>query len=425
MSLSNAVASLSEIRFYDPPYGEFGIARVLKESEGRWTPLFRGVGKGFSGVGNVIDTRPKLYRFLGASSDEEAYSKLLSALESPTSLDFVSTWQDLYREVDSLYDLPMVRYYEREARPYITSGVVVGAGPGGVYNASIHRFSPIGARKAVIRLVPRHLYHMYKMSIKQGREVPIAVAWGVHPLVLLAAASSPPYGVFELGVAARLLGGLKAVSLENGAVAPFPASVIIEGFITAEQAEEGPFVDIVGVYDRVRLQPVVRVERIYVLRSEALLHYLLPAGLEHQLLMGFEREARIWKAVRSVVPGVKKVRLTRGGFGWMVAVISLEKAAEGDAKNALLAAFAAHPSLKIAIAVDGDVDPDDPVAVEWALATRLRADRGLFVIPYVRGSTLDPVALNEEGLTHKIGIDATRPLDADPVLFERARIPET
>jgi len=70
------------------------------------------------------------------------------------------------------------------------------------------------------------------------------------------------------------------------------------------------------------------------------------------------------------------------------------------------------------------VDPDDPVAVEWAIATRLRADRGLFVIPYVRGSTLDPVALNEEGLTHKIGIDATRPLDADPALFERARIPE-
>lgn len=424
MSLVDAISSLSDIKTYEPPYGEFTISRVLKESEGKWTALFKNVARGFTGVGNLLDTRQKLYRFLGAGGDEEAYEKLLHAVENPGKLEIVSTWRDLYREVASLYDLPMVRYYEKEARPYVTSSVVVGVGVDGVMNASIHRFSPVGDKKAVVRLVPRHLYHIYKSSIERGREVPVAVAWGVHPIVLLSSASSPPYGVFELGIASRLLGGLKVVELENGAVAPFMSSVIIEGFLTAEQDLEGPFVDIVGVYDRVRRQPVVNIERIYVLREEAYVHYLLPAGLEHMTLMGFEREAKIWKAVKSVTPKVKKVRLTRGGFGWLVAVISLKKAVEGDAKNALLAAFAAHPSLKLAIAVDEDVDPDDPVAVEWAIATRLRADRGIFIVPYVRGSTLDPVALNEEGLTHKIGIDATKPLDADPSLFERARIPD-
>ncbi|MEM1597030.1 MAG: UbiD family decarboxylase [Pyrobaculum sp.] len=423
MYLGDVVRSLS-VKFYEPPYGEFTIARVLKETEGRVTPVFKSVGEGFSGVGNLVDTREKLYRFLGVSSDEEAYVKLLNASESPGAVEAVSTWKDLYKEVDSLYRLPMVRYYEKEARPYITSGVIVGVGVDGTMNASIHRFSPLSDRRAVVRLVPRHLYHIYKTGIERGREVPVALSWGVHPLVLLASASSPPYGVFELGIASRLMGGLKVMELDNGAVAPFMASVVVEGYLTGETAEEGPFVDIVGVYDRVRRQPVFRVEKIYVLREEAYVHYLLPAGLEHVLLMGFEREAKIWRAVKSVAPAVRKVRLTRGGFGWMVAVISLKKAVEGDAKNALLAAFAAHPSLKIAVAVDEDIDPDSPLDVEWALATRLRADRGLFIIPYVRGSTLDPVALNEEGLTHKIGIDATRPLDADPVLFERARIPE-
>ncbi|MEM4651996.1 MAG: UbiD family decarboxylase [Pyrobaculum sp.] len=424
MSLADVAQNLSDLRFHDPPYGEFTIARILKESEGRWTPFFRGVRRGFAGIGNILDSRSKLYRYLGVGSDEEAYEKLLNALERPGGLERVSAWRDVYREVESLYDLPMVRYYEKEARPYVTSGVVVGVGVDGTMNASIHRFSPIAARRAVVRLVPRHLYQIYKAGVEAGREVPIAVAWGVHPLVLLAAASSPPFGVFELGVASSLMGGLKVMELDNGAVAPFMASVVIEGHLTRELAEEGPFVDIVGVYDRVRRQPVVKVEKIYVLRDDAVVHYLLPAGLEHMLLMGFEREAKIWRAARSAVPRVKKVRLTRGGFGWLVAVISLAKSVEGDAKNALLAAFAAHPSLKIAIAVDEDIDPDDPVSVEWAIATRLRADRGIFVVPYVRGSTLDPVALNEEGLTHKMGIDATRPLDADPTLFERARIPE-
>jgi len=423
MHLGDVVSSL-DVEYFDPPYGEFTIARILKATEGRKTPVFRGVGDGFTGVGNLVDTRAKLFAFLGVSSDEEAYTKLLSAVENPGRAELVSTWRDMYREVDSLRKLPMVRYYEKEATPYITSGVVIGVGPQGVMNASIHRFSPLGDRRAVVRLVPRHLYQIYKANLRDGRETPIALAWGVHPLVLLAAATSPPYGVFELDVAAKLMGGLKIMAMDNGAVAPFMASVVIEGHLTAELATEGPFVDIVGVYDRVRKQPVVKVERIYVLREEAYVHYLLPAGLEHIMLMGFEKEAKIWKLAKSAVPGVRKVRLTRGGFGWLVAVISLDKSVEGDAKNAILAAFAAHPSLKIAIAVDSDVDPDDPVAVEWAIATRLRADRGLFIIPYVRGSTLDPVALNEEGLTHKIGIDATRPLDADPALFERARIPE-
>ncbi|MEM0467997.1 MAG: UbiD family decarboxylase [Pyrobaculum sp.] len=424
MSLVDVIDSLPDVKIYNPPFREFTIAKILKESEGKWTPLFKNITKGFAGVGNIIDTRSKLYRYLGVSGDVEAYEKLIYAIENPYRVEKVSTWRDLYTEITSLYDLPMVRYYEKEARPYITSSIVIGVGPDGVFNTSIHRFSPISAKKAVVRLVPRHLYYMYKSSVEKGREMPVAVVWGVHPLVLLAAASSPPYGVFELEIASRLMGGLKVVELDNGAVAPFMASVIIEGFLTNEQDLEGPFVDIVGVYDRVRKQPVVRVEKIYVLRGEAYVHYLLPAGLEHMLLMGFEREARIWKNVKTVVPRLWKVRLTRGGFGWLVAVISLEKATEGDAKNALLAAFAAHPSLKIAIAVDKDIDPDDATAVEWALATRLRADRGIFIIPYARGSTLDPVALNEEGLTHKIGIDATKPLDADPALFERAKIPE-
>ncbi|MEZ0248054.1 MAG: UbiD family decarboxylase [Thermoproteus sp.] len=423
MSLADYVKGLDDLKSYGPPYGEFEIARILKESEGRYTPYFNGVGGGFNGVGNLIDKRSKLLRVLGVSNDEEAYRALLGAEDAPGRLDVISSWRDEYARLDTLRDLPLVRYYEKEAAPYITSAVIIARAPDGAYNASIHRFTPISDDKAVVRLVPRHLYTIHNKWRERGERTPIAVAWGVHPLVLLAAASSPPYGVFELAVAARLMGGLKVFELDNGTYAPYLASVVMEGYITHEMAEEGPCVDVVGTYDIVRRQPVVEIKRIYVLKSSPLVHYLLPAGLEHQLLMGFEREARIWRAVSSVVPRVVKVRLTPGGFGWMHAVISIRKNVEGDAKNAALAAFAAHPSLKHVVVVDEDIDPDDPRDVEWALATRFRADRGLFVIPYVRGSTLDPMALNDEGLTYKVGVDATRPLDKDPKMFEKARIP--
>ena len=83
---------------------------------------------------------------------------------------------------------------------------------------------------------------------------------------------------------------------------------------------------------------------------------------------------------------------------------------DGDGKNALLAAFAAHPSVKYAVAVDSDVNVYDASDVEWAIATRFQASQDLIVIENVRGSTLDSSADQETGLTSKMGIDGTCPL---------------
>ena len=96
---------------------------------------------------------------------------------------------------------------------------------------------------------------------------------------------------------------------------------------------------------------------------------------------------------------------------------------EGDGKNALLAAFGAHSSLKHAIAVDRDIDVFNLDEVEWAIATRFQAGEDLVVIPQVRGSTLDPSADQETALTTKLGVDATLPLTKPYENFELAKIP--
>jgi len=46
------------------------------------------------------------------------------------------------------------------------------------------------------------------------------------------------------------------------------------------------------------------------------------------------------------------------------------------------------------------------VHVEWALATRMRADRDLVVVPAVRTDRAEP--LEQGGVVPKLGIDATR-----------------
>jgi 2,5-furandicarboxylate decarboxylase 1 len=218
-------------------------------------------------------------------------------------------------------------------------------------------------------------------------------------------------------------GGLRLIDCKNvDAYAPADAEVVLEGRISSSrEVIEGPFVDLTGTYDVQRKQPVVEVVSV-MHRDGYLYHGLLPSGAEHRLLMGLPHEVLIWESVSKVVPKVYAVNLSTGGNGWLHAVISIEKQVDGDGKNALLAAFAAHPSLKHAVVVDSDIDVFDASDVEWAIATRFQVNEDLVVIENVRGSTLDSSANQETGLTSKMGLDATRPLTKPKEKFDRARI---
>ena len=354
-----------------------------------------------------------------------AYKKVIEAKERPREPRVLSSgpWEELKPDLTLL---PVLKHYEGDAGPYITSAVISArSSDGSVENVSVHRLLVAGKRKMVIRLVPRHLYRLWQMAREEGRDLGIAISIGVHPAVMLASTTPVPFGVSEFCVANSLLGGsLELVELDEvNARVPAGAELVIEGFIKAdEMAPEGPLVDITGTHDAVRQQPVVEVSRIWA-RQEPYYHAILPGGLEHKIFMGFPREAEIWRAVSQVVPAVRAVNLTPGGCGWLHAVIAIEKDVDGDAKNAILAAFSAHPSLKHVVVVDPDIDVYDPEQVEWAIATRFQADEDLIVIRGARGSTLDPSADQETGLMTKVGIDATVPLGRERKAFEKARIP--
>ena len=63
----------------------------------------------------------------------------------------------------------------------------------------------------------------------------------------------------------------------------------------------------------------------------------------------------------------------------------------------------------MAIAVDEDIDIFNEEEVLWAVATRVQADRDVFIIPDVICNKLDPSS--REGISAKMGIDATIPLN--------------
>ena len=398
---------------------DFEVARVIREWQGRGPVIvYRVEGCPQDSASNLVDLRFKLYKALGVGSDEEAYLKILDAMSSPARPSVVGAPR--LREAEGgLMEVPAVRFYEKEAGLYLSSAIFI-ACYDGVCNASIHRVLVKDKRVGVVRVVPRHLWELYLRAKSRGQDLPVSVVIGVHPAIMVAAASSPRFGVFEVDVASKLLGNLWVYeSPVHGNPVPLGSAVVIEGLLSRDMAEEGPYVDVIGTYDRVRNQPVLKVLKVYLDVNE-LTHVILSGGLEASLLIGFTREAAIWEAVSKVVARVHKVRLTPASGGWLHAIISIDKRHEGDAKNAIMAAFAAHPSLKHVIVVDSDIDPDDPSQVEWAIATRFQADEDLVIVRNVRGSTLDPSS--RDGLTAKMGIDATKPLNAG-MEYEKPRIP--
>jgi 2,5-furandicarboxylate decarboxylase 1 len=49
----------------------------------------------------------------------------------------------------------------------------------------------------------------------------------------------------------------------------------------------------------------------------------------------------------------------------------------------------------------------------WAIATRVRAEKDIFLIPGVKGAILDPTSDPETFTLTKMGIDATKPSGKD------------
>jgi UbiD family decarboxylase len=105
--------------------------------------------------------------------------------------------------------------------------------------------------------------------------------------------------------------------------------------------------------------------------------------------------------------------MSPGGGGALHAVVSVDKPYEGFGKYVGLAVLGttAGRGIKQVIVVDDDIDPADPIQVEWAIATRVQPHRDIEILSELPGIILDP-SLPRGGqkppLTSKMIIDATR-----------------
>lgn len=320
--------------------------------------------------------------------------------------------------------LPIPTHNEHDSGPYITAGLTIARDPEtGVQNVAIHRCQINGPDRIGVLLLPRHTDHFYRKAEAAGQALEVALVIGVDPATLLASQAIVPVGQDELEIAGSLRGvPLEVVRCKTSQVrVPAEAEIVIEGrLLPATREPEGPFGEFPQYYGERADRHVLQVDAV-THRVTPIFHTIVGGGLEHLLLGAIPREATILTTLQRSFPGVRDVHLSLGGVGRYHLYVQLKKTQDGEGKNILLGAFAAHYDIKHAVVVDTDVDIHDPAEVEWAISTRFQADRDAIIIPHSQGSKLDPST--DAGVGAKMGLDATIPLDAPEMKYKRIRVP--
>lgn len=408
---------------------KFELAAIISKFDKKEAVMFTNIDESkFKVVSNILGTRERF--FYGIESSTPNIKVDLSNLGNIGSdyypKEFSNDALFYNNSTKNLYDLPIISHFEKDAGPFITSSTVyVKDQENGNQNSSVHRMLLLNNSQMVIRMVEgRHLHKCFVYAKEHKEDLKINIVVGMHPALNIAAAYQASYGIDEISIANYLLNGNLKLAKNNYSdlMIPNHSEIVIEGKILHDEVAEEWMVEMLRTYDFKRKQPVFEINKIWY-RDNPIYYDILPGYTEHRLLMGLPIEAKIFSYVKNTVPSTTMVHLSDGGSNWLTAVVQIKKRLEGEPKNAILTAFAAHPSLKTAIIVDEDINPLNPVEVEYAVSTRTQADKDFLIITNAKGSSLDPSSDQTNLLTTKLGIDATISLLKDKERFEIAKIP--
>lgn len=367
-------------------------------------------------VGNIFSSRKRIATMLGCNIDNfpKKWMKAENNLLDPVIVKNGPVKDNIIigEDVD-LFRLPISYHFNDDAGPYITSGILVARDPdSGVYNLSFHRLQLKGKDKFGVSLHSRgHLWDYFRRAEEKRTNLPVAVIVGCHPLIYLAAASKMSMDIDEYSLAGSLME--EPLCLTHGSscglLVPAASEIVLEGKILANVREaEGPLGEYTGYSTSRSTENVFVVDAIMNRNDPYFLDIVPGNSSEHLLLGGIAKEIHIIERLREAVPALINVNFPRSGTHFH-AYLSMKKTDRGQVKQALILLFGLDHYIKLAIAVDEDINIFNEEEVLWAVATRVQADRDVFIIPDVICNKLDPSS--PEGISAKMGIDATMPLN--------------
>ncbi|MFQ5826807.1 MAG: UbiD family decarboxylase [Dehalococcoidia bacterium] len=436
----------------DPIYEMAGIQKAL---EGGPALLFENI-RGYPGVrniGNLFCHEPRVAAMFDVADYGQLKFKFLEAIKNPIPPRVVSEapCQDVVitDNIDVLDILPLIKHSEDDAGRILGSGIVLemGLDDGKGNDIAFKRILFRGKDWGALHSIPQsHLGHAREVEFK-GKTMPLTINIGTPPAVTMVAGGRAlhtivPYGSDELGIAGAVQGSpieiCKARTVDAYAIAN--AEWVIEGYWTPEpmwETEEAErigqkrvapfFPEWEGYQGKATLDYKFQVTAI-THRKDGPIFYTPLAHSTELENMHAVTEACYYELAERTVPGlVRDVNILHGLKSGGV-VFQVEKRSpedEGRQRNLLETALALA-MIRMAIAVDEDVDIYNADDVLWAIWTRatetgiFRSARGSATMGVIPAKTA--AQLRGEEPEGGIAIDATMPWAVKPH-FKRIHYP--
>ena len=399
-------------REISPAYETTAIVTKLELQKRTPVLFFRKVkGTDFPVVVNTCASRSLVAASVGVGKDELS-EKYLHALNNKIKPMVVKGGpaQEVVHLGDQadLTRLPQLIYHNTDVGPYISGSIVMAKDPDtGVYNSSYDRLMVKGPRKLGIYMTPgKHLGQIYERCEQQAKPMELAIVLGNHPAWCMGALFIGSYATDERDVMGGLMGKpLEVIPARTIDLhVPALAEIVIEGEVVPfEREDEGPYGEFTGYSAGQVKRPYINIKAI-THRKGAIFQDVCGGPHRELLLMStIPMEPSILHFLQSCIPAVQAVRCPAP----FTLFVSIKKTREGQAKQVLLTAFAADMQVKHCVVVDDDIDINDNAAVIRAMATRVQADRDLFIIKRVSHDELDPSRPEGIPASDKMGIDAT------------------
>ena len=403
------------------------LAAIGKRLDGERACLFpQPGGHAIPVVTGLLSHREWIADAVGVST-KELLGVYQSALRNPLPCQTVENapvQEVVHATIDLTKQLPIPTHNEHDAGPYLSAAVLIMRNPlTGAQNVSINRCQQIAPDRFGVLIATRDTRLFYDAAEKAGVDVEVAIVIGASPLVMMASQFTAPSGQDELEIAGALADEPLRVTKcrSNNVLVPADAEIVLEGRMRPKVREaEGPFGEFPQVYGPQGQREVIEVECV-THRKDPIFQTIVSGCREHLLLGSIPREAVVLSRLQWTFPNVKNVHLPLGGFGRFHIWVQIQKRHDGEGKNIMLSALSAHFDFKFCVIVDDDINVFDREAVDFAIATRYRADEQTLIVSNAQCSKLDPVATN--GVGSKIGIDATKPMHDEPMRYKRIAVP--
>ena len=224
----------------------------------------------------------------------------------------------------------------------ITKDVETGTPNVGVYRLQLQSKNTMTVHWLSVRGGARHL----RKAAEQGKKLEIAIALGVDPLIIMAAATPIPVDLSEW-LFAGLYGG-SGVKLANckpvDLQVPADSEFVLEGTITpGEVLPDGPFGDHMGYYGGVEDSPLIRFQCVTHRKNPVYLTTFSGRPPKEEALLAIALNRIYTPILRATVSEITDFFLPMEALSYKAAIISIKKAYPGQGKRSAMAFWSALP----------------------------------------------------------------------------------